>query len=400
MRNRSRFGWQLWSVSVLGAALTLGCDGGSTEDGADAGAGGEAAGGSGSGGEAAGGNGSGGGGGSPSCETPAFTEDVSACTPAATDYAPGNPGANGWPACVSDSNTWTLSGDGPPAAIARVTAFDSMATKLWKKASAPTPADFLAARDEYSVDEGIASRVGRRQDVSYDEVPGDDKFACAQEGIPEQYPDRCAGPAKIKPIIDDAFVKGADGDQPIVQAARIEAGLLWFFYLSMTSEVWTCSFDDISDCDAAAGYYTGLTDRDTPKGFATYVAALGPATHQRIWDALFAERCWRDQEDPAAPTLNHPELYELAAAQLQKAALRGQALILRDRIGQIQCSTGEEQTAAIEFVKILGGFIDHQAAGFDAAGAADLKAYTDSPTADPDAIGAAQAAIDAIFDCP
>lgn len=133
MRDRLRFRVEMWCVSMLVAVVALGCDGGSTEDGADAGSGGAAAGGS--GGEATGGNG----GGSPSCETPAFTEDVSACTPAATDYAPGHPGAHGWPACVSDSNTWTLSGDGPPAAIARTTAFDSMATRLWDKASAPIP---------------------------------------------------------------------------------------------------------------------------------------------------------------------------------------------------------------------------------------------------------------------
>jgi hypothetical protein len=65
------------------------------------------------------------------------------------------------------------------------------------------------------------------------------------------YPDRCGGPGRVLPIVNDAFQKGIAGTQPLVQAARLEAALLWFFYLSTMSEMWTCSFDDITDYDQA-----------------------------------------------------------------------------------------------------------------------------------------------------
>ena len=334
------------------------------------------------------------------CASADYTENTSACVPAATDYQPRKqvPGANGWPACASDDNTFHLIGTGLPAAASRSVAFETMAPKLWDNPN-PTRAQILSARDDYSVAEGLASRVARRQDVSYAEVPGSDKFACANAGVPAQYPDRCAGPAKLKPIIDEAFVKALDGTQPVVQAARIEAALLWFFYLSMTSEVWTCGFDDITDCDSAAGYYTQISPRSAPTGLARYVFRQGPQTHQRIYDALLAERCWReDQTLPAKASLQ--PLYDLAQAQLAKATLRGEALILRERIGRIACSAGDAQQANIEFVKVLGGLLDHGAARYDATNAAKLKAFTADPKNEAAAISAAQAAIDAIFACP
>jgi len=330
---------------------------------------------------------------------PPFTEDVSACTPAATDYQPRNgiPGANAWPACVSDDDTYHLIG-GTPSSVARSAAFEAMAPKLWDNPRAPTAADFLSARDDYSVEQGLASRVARRQDISYPEVPGGDTFACQSSGIPELYPDRCAGPAKLKPIIDGAFQRGSAEEQPRVQAARIEAALLWFFHLSLGSELWTCSFNSLGDCDSAMAYYTQVTARDAPVGLARLVAALGPETHDRIYDALLAARCWRDV-DPALPAADLAR-YDLVQSQLDRAALRGQALLVRDRIGLIPCTAGEEQLAHIDFVKILGGFLAHGAAARDAAQAAALQAYTDDPTADAAEAAAAQAAIDALFACP
>lgn len=329
-----------------------------------------------------------------------YTEDVAACAPATTDYQPrrGHQAANGWPACVSDDNTWHLVGTDAPASSARSAAYDQMAALLWDNAASPSNSDFLSARDAYSVDSGLASRVARRQDIHYAEVPGGDKFACQQAGVPAQYPDRCAGPAKLKPVIDDAFTLGLAGTEPRVQAARIQAALDWFLYLSLTSEVWTCSFNNVADCDSAAGYYSQLSARNDPKGLARYVRALGPETHERIHDALLAERCWRDA-DPAMPYAN-TGLYDLAQAQLYKAARRGVALLLRDRIGRIGCTTGEQRDAHVAYVKTLGGLLDHDAALADAADAAKLKAFTAAPTADAKAIADAQAALDAVFECP
>lgn len=332
----------------------------------------------------------------------AAAENVAGCTAASTDFQPrkGVPAANGWPACVSDDGVYHLVGSSTPSSVARsIAAFDTMAGRLWRNPAPPTKDDFLAARDAYSVAEGVASRVARRQDLSYPEVPGSDKFACQSAGIPAQYPDRCAGPAKIKPLVDDAFVQGLAGTEPRVQAARIEAGILWFFHLSTLSEVWTCSFSNKNDCDSAAAYYTQVTARSQPAGYAACVAAVGPETHQRIYDALLAARCWRDF-DSALPTVSGEELYRRASAQLRKAAERGIALVLRQRIGQVGCTTGDEQAAHVAFVKLLGGWLDHTASLRDAQAAATLKSYTSAPTADASAIAAAQTALDAAFPCP
>jgi len=376
----------VWVLCALGAVAcgtpdSNPVDGGSPVDGGNACSGGEARAGA--------------------CSASAWVEDLSACTPLGTDYQPrdGVPGDDGWPACISDDNTFHLVGPGLPAASSRTAAFDAMAAKLWRNAAVPSAADFLSARDDYSVAQGLASRVARRQDVTYPEVAGGDKFACQTDpNAAAQHPDRCAGPAKIKPIIDDAFQKGAACDKPLVQAARIEAGLLWFFHLSMTSEVWTCSFDDIEDCDAAMGYYSGEPRRDSLAGYAKYVHAIAPGTHDRIFDALLAERCWRDA-DTAMPSAN-ATLYGLAQGQLQQSSLRGIAVIVRDRVERLGCLQGDEFEAAQAFVQVLGGFLDHAAQARDSAAAARLKAYVAAPSPEPAARAGALADLDALFGCP
>ena len=383
------------TTAVMVAVLAAACGG--PAGGPDGGGGGGSSAGGMGGGSAGGG---GGGDGGAVCPAAQHTENVTACAAGAFDYQPRKmmPGSNGWPACISDDDSYHPIGMGTPAAVARSIAFGAMAPKLWNNPAPPTPADFLSARDDYSVSAGLASRVARRQDVHYPEVPGGDKFACQNAGVPEQYPDRCTGPARLKPIIDDAFVKGAAGTLPRVQAARIEAALLWFFYLSMTSEVWTCSFNALADCDSAIAYYDELAGRAAPKGLASTVQALGPETHHRVYDAFLAMRCWR-HADPALPAVN-TTLYDRALAQLSRAGVRAMGLILRRRIGLIGCASGEAQAAAMEFVKVIGALIDHEASLADATRAAQLKAYTSSPSADAGAISGAQAAIDAIFACP
>ena len=340
---------------------------------------------------------------------PKYTEILSACMPAATDYQPRNgmAGANGWMKCISDDNTFHLIDAMLPPAAARVTAFESMAGKLWRNTGTPTKDNFLSAREDYSVAEGLASRVGRRQDVMYPEVTvNGDKFACADPVVymkPENA-NRCAGPARLKPIIDDAFTQGIAGTKPIVQAARIETALLWFFYLSTRSEIWTCAFDDITDCDAAAAYYTqdptGAGGRTKLLGIARYIHEQGPGTHDRIFDALLAERCWRDIEKTFPLDYTMSNYYKLAQAQTDKAYLRGVALILRSRMASVGCSKDERLEAMKESVKIFGDLIYDHAAAIDKTNADKLKAYTSNPATDAGSIASAQAAIDAIFGCP
>jgi hypothetical protein len=339
-------------------------------------------------------------GGPTRCQGPAFTENVSQCVPAATDYKPrsSSPVSATWPACVTNDNQYHLIGTSLPAAASRTSAFESIAARLWRKETPITTNDFLLSRNDYSVMEGIGSRVARRQDVHYAELPGDDKFACANEGVPAQYPDRCAGPAKVKPIVDDAFAKGLMGVHMRVQAARLEASLLWFFYLSTVSEVWTCSFDDIADCDSAWGYFNGSQARSTPIGLGGYIKSLGQETYDRGFDGILAERCWRDL-DQAMPATDNTR-YQLSRDQLDKAELRGLALILRDRFGQIGCSAGEIRDAHMAFVGVLGPFLDRAARAIDPAKADALKAqYTAATPAQVD-VAQAQQLLDQLFSCP
>lgn len=334
----------------------------------------------------------------PMCQ--ASSANPATCSCSNDDYAPRyNASKNDtWPTCVSDSGTFKLIGASAPAAAARTAAFDTMATKLWRKGTAPTSADFTSARDDYSVMEGIGSRVARRQDVHYPELSGPDKFACTDATVAAANPDRCAGPAKLKPIVDDAFAQGIAGTKPIVQSARLEAALLWFFYLSIGSEVWTCSFDDIEDCDAAWGYFNGAHDRGQPAGFAAYVKTLHQETYERGFDAILAERCWRDL-DQAMPSLCS-DFYKRAETQVDKAMTRGMALILRDRITKLPTLTGENQEAALAFINIIGGLMDRAARAIDVSKADALKAQTSATTAGAVNVTAAQSAIDALFACP
>jgi hypothetical protein len=199
----------------------------------------------------------------PTCIAAQHEEFVGACQDNALDYlpraAPSVPDgdADSWPACISDDNRYHLRGNTIPAAAARSVGFESMGEFLWQNACPPNAASFLAARDLYAVPGGLASRVARRQDVHFAEVPGDDKFACAQETVAAQYPDRCAGPAQLTPLINAAFVGGSDQVSPMAQAARIEAALLWFLYLSTLSEIWTKVWSPSSH--SRSGRHAGLS---------------------------------------------------------------------------------------------------------------------------------------------
>lgn len=328
-----------------------------------------------------------------------FAGALSSCKCSNDDYAPRFNGSKNdtWPACVSDGNAYVLLGTSTPGASARTLAFVSMGTKLWKNTAIPSAADMTAARDEYAVANGIGSRVARRQDIHYPEVPGSNKFACNDLTLAAMYPDRCAGPGKLKPIIDDAFTKGIAGTKPIVQSARIEAALLWFFYLSSLSEIWTSSFDNAPDVDSFWGYLSG-TERSKPIGLAQYFQQLDQETYDRAFDAVLAARCWRDLDKDLPSTCSL--FYQRAANQADKAFTRGMALILRDRMTKIPTLTGEAQEAAIVFVNIIGGLLDRAARAVDPAKADQLKSSTQATTAAGVNVGQSQSIIDSLFGCP
>ncbi len=327
---------------------------------------------------------------------PTYTENVAACMPLATDYQPRVEGSanDSWAACISDDNTYHRIQESV-STIARVEGFETIASLLWAPGKVPSPQAFVEARVKYAEAEGLDSRVQRREDIHYP-LPANGA-RCRDAGIPEQYPDRCVGPAKLLPILNDAFVKGANNEQPLVQAARIEASLVWFLYVSALSEATSCG-DKMADCDSAWAYYTGGTARAAPIGLARYVKELAPETHERAHDATLAVRCWRDL-DRAVPAAN-TSLQLQARAQLDTATLRGVAVIVRQRFQELTCTSGEVKQARWAFLQVLVPLMDRAARELDATRADVLKAQMEKASPDEVDVSAAVAALDVLFDCP
>jgi len=352
-------------------------------------------------------------------EIPAI--DESACVPLATDFQPRtNAGGDMWPTCAGDVVTYQPVDPKTPGSAARVDAYVAMAALLWDANDLPSPDDFTAARDQYVIGEGLESRLNRRDDMHYPEIPMaewdpqvDSDKQCTVAALATKYSDRCVGPAKMKPIIDQAFVDGqtATGDAR-VNAAKIHATLDWFLYLSVYKETNTCATVKPADCDSAWAYYTGLAPISSGKALSAEVLAASQNAHERIWDGILAARCWRDlaQDDMGNyPLLEMTEpavqdLFALGWEQVDQALHRGLAVVVRQQaLGYMQALCGEGDVyapAAWAYLQIAGPALQREAAERDAAQAkilADLWA-SDSPTAQDVADGIA--VLDAIFPCP
>jgi cell division protein ZapA (FtsZ GTPase activity inhibitor) len=250
------------------------------------------------------------------------------------------------------------------------------------------------ARVAYALDQGIDSRVQRREDMHYPAAPS----PCSTAGIPAQYPDRCAGPMKLLPILNDAFARGAMGERPRVHAARIEAALVWFFYLSPLSEVISCTTKP-QDCDSSWAYYAGGTPRDAPQGLGKVFLALGRETHDRSYDATLAVRCWRNLDHETGVATDTARR-DLAFAQLDVALLRGVALLLRQRATELGCTTGEIREARLAFIATLGPLLDRAARERNVASADVLAREVARATPAEVDVAALTAALDALFPCP
>lgn len=321
------------------------------------------------------------------------------CEPLPGDYTPRIAGSStdDWPACISDDNAYHPI-EATIGTIARIASFEQIADLLWRRVDAPAPADFTAARVIYVDTNGLDSRIQRREDLHYPPVPAGEG-ACTDAGVPERYPDRCAGPARILPIVNDAFAQGTAGTDPRVQAARIEAALLWFLYLSPYKEAHTCT-ETPRDCDSAWAYYTGGEPREGGLGLSSYVRVLDEETHDRVWDGLLAVRCWKNLDHETGVSVDLA-LRDRAIAQMDRALLAGVARIVRARFDVLAAATTDEaRRPAWAFLQILGGVLDREATARDPAAAAVLRA--ELARADPAAVdvAAARSALDALFPCP
>ncbi|MFO7566112.1 MAG: hypothetical protein R6X02_25935 [Enhygromyxa sp.] len=339
--------------------------------------------------------------------------DESACAALATDYRPSDSEDDMYPACISDGGVYELVAD-PPGSIARVEAHDQIAALLWE-GGAPSPGDFTMARTLYELDEGLGSRVDRREDLHYPEIPMaewdpglDPDKQCANQQNAANYPDRCVGPAQLRPLINEAFIAGMSGEgDPNVHAARIEAGLVWFSYLSVYKEAYTCTRSP-KDCDSAWAYYAGGAQADGALiGFARLVNRYSPNTHQRIFDGILAVRCFRDlysiDDYPSYDELpsDGQQLFDAAWEQLDDALARGFAIALRQHLlaqDDEQCSGAREANWA--FVQIVGQALDRELRERDAAAADELLEIYAASAPSTAEIERAAELIDQLIPCP
>ena len=321
--------------------------------------------------------------------------DESACTPLDTDYLPLDTDADPYPACIADGGVYELIAD-PPGSIARIEAAEEVADLLWNN-GAPSRDDFTMARAAYELDQGLGSRVERREDLHYPAIPEaewdpglDPDKQCANTQNAENHPDRCAGPAQIRPLINDAFIAGMSGEgDPNVHAARINAGIVWFSYVSVYKEAYTCTGTP-KDCDSSWAYYGGGAQANGDViGFAKLVRAYSPSAHQRIFDGILAVRCFRDlysiDDYPSYADLpaEGQALFDMAWEQLDDALARGFAVVLRQHLlahDDAQCSEALEANWA--FVQVAGNALDREIRERDAAVADELLGLyaVDEPT--------------------
>lgn len=394
--TRSRLGTRLAPLLVIATAVSLGaCTDDSGEDGGDTEGSDETSGMDETGGDC-----------TPSdAEFP--TLDESACTPDANDYQPTVNGSadDMWPECDNDDGAYHPLEQ--PSSAARTEAFEMIRTIF---AGGTTVADFTAAREQYSLAEGIESRTVRREDVHYPNIPEDEQDPtvdfdkqCTIEANVMNYPDRCAGPAKIAPAINQAFADGLmEVGDPAVNAAKIDAAIEWFMYLSVIKEAtFSCPPADYAgDCDAAWGYYNGANDRGSPLGYGADVAAISSQTGERVFDGLAAMRCWRNAYPADMDGDTSDPLYTAGFAQLDRANNHAAAIVLRDRISQQPGTCGSEADANWAWVQTFGQALLKPARDTDAAQASTLEALlaNDAPTAAD--LEAGVAALDALFPCP
>jgi hypothetical protein len=315
--------------------------------------------------------------------------DNAACKHDAKDFDPKNTANDGWAACKSDDGIFHPF-DVNVGSDKRTVAFDAIGKLLgFGTIAKPDAQAFIDAKVLYVETEGIESRVVRREDWHYPEAPK----ACNMMTPEEQamYKDRCVGPQKLMPVINQAFTDGAKGINPTENALKLEAAFIWMFYISAFAESNSC-FEDLGDCDSASGYYTGSRTRDDVQGLASYIKARSPQAHEAVWDGLLAIQCWRDLDSAIPPA--KPDLQNQAKVQFDRALLRGMALIVRQKVVNIDCP--EAAIAA----KFLGELLDRASRERDAAKADIIKtelAKTDLATIDKKAV---TDAIDSLFDCP
>jgi hypothetical protein len=322
------------------------------------------------------------------------TADDPSCKPAADDYVPSST-TDPYAACISDDDTYHRF-EQSIGSIGRVAGFEAIAKLLWRDdGTRPSAKNFTDARVAYSQTEGLQSRIERREDEHY---PAGAK-SCADMDATElaQSADRCVGPAQIQPLLNEAFLAGSKGEGLLRNAARIEAALVWFLYVSVHKEATTCT-DKQKDCDSSYAYWGGGEAEGAGLGLARYIRTVSPQAAGRVWDGVLAVRCWRDL-DQATPATDLA-LRDKAIGQLDRALLRGLAALVKSRTAALRLqSCAETRDALWSGIQILGAVLDREARVRDATEAGKLSAEL-KKGADAADTTVIDGALDTLFPCP
>jgi hypothetical protein len=307
------------------------------------------------------------------------------CARPSMDYQPGKT-VSPWPACVSDGNSYVPFNTNI-STVARITAFEAIATLLWECDKVPTPADFAEAKVQLNIANGLQSRIDRREDEHYPLfVNAMGQTLCTDAAQNGNQPDRCVGPVRMVPALNAALMAGANGQEPRVQAARVEGILMWFLYTSVYKEAVTCGRDKLDDCDSSWAYFTGGEARSsTGKGFMRYAKIADATSADRVIDANLAVRCWRDADRTLPPA--NTALQNLAYAQLDRALDRALAATVIDRLGYMKRDSGERRAADWAYISVTAAALNRAASARNTGLAAALRAEvqkTDPSTVDVD----------------
>ena len=312
------------------------------------------------------------------------------CTVVETDYP-----AESWPMCISDSGRYELAGANTPSSAARVAAYETIADLLWRNEQM-TAEDFIQAELIYGEDGGVGSRVTRRYDAHLSKP---DRADCSAEEAAELWPEYCVGPAQIEPLILNAFAEGNQGQNMQSNAAKIKAGLLWFFYVSTYKEAYTCA-GKAADCDSHWAYCNGAKQLDeAPFALGAEIKAASESAYESLFDAHLAIRCWRDLD--SAEVSENAELHAQVLDQLARALDYGYAQMLISKLNQIGSDIEMFKNELIG-LSILGPQITRAALQRDSMldSEAWQVAWTNLPTADTDAINQLSAQLQSLFICP
>ena len=297
-----------------------------------------------------------------------------------------------WETCRADTTEYERFEE-TISSIARIGAFEDIADLLWENEMEIMDQDFIDSNLIYVEEEGLDSRVSRREDEHYMPVmEGGMTLSCRDDGVPEKDPNRCVGPAQIRPLVLDAFTEGAMGEgEHKVEAAKVEAALLWFLYVSSYKEATTCAAK-AKDCDSSFAYYGGGEQQDGGLGLARYFKTHAPAAHDEVWDGLIAVRCWRGIDDGEEAT--NTELHDMALAELDEGLDYGLARLVVWRLDEFDANEGVDRDADWAFLKILG-----PADARDANAAASLETAW-AGTADELDVAATKSTIETLFPAP